>query len=188
MAATLVWTGRGLMTLDELSVKYDTDKGSTGHWYTPYYERIFSPIRNDVESLVEVGIGSGASLRMWRDYFLGAMIYGIDMNPCNLSEPRIACYDCEQTDSSRLTEYIQNKKPEIIVEDASHDMAKTMMTLDCLWPILQSRGWYVIEDMDRSAFPPEIGRWYGKRPEQIREFYLFNDRSDGSAITFIQKQ
>ncbi len=57
------------MILDELSIKYDTDKGSTGHWYTPYYEQIFGSIRDEVESVVEVGRGSGASLRMWRDYF-----------------------------------------------------------------------------------------------------------------------
>ncbi len=176
------------MTLDELSVKYDTDKGSTGHWYTPHYERIFGPLRLQIESLCEVGIGSGASLRMWRDYFLGAMIYGIDMSPCNLSEPRIAAYDCEQTDCARLVDYLKDKKLEIIVDDASHDQAKTMQTLDCLWPLLERKGWYVIEDMTVDAFPPEIGRWYGKRPEQIREFHLLTNRSGGSAITFIQKR
>lgn len=176
------------MTLNELAIKYDTDKGSNGHWYTRYYEPIFEPIRLQVESLVEVGIGSCASLRMWRDYFLGAMIYGIDQNPCNISEPRIATYDCEQTDCTRLTEYLQNRKPEIIVEDASHEQEKTFKTLDCLWPILERHGWYVIEDMDRDSFAPEIGRWYGKRPEQIRDFHIFTNRSGGSAITFIQKR
>lgn len=176
------------MTLNELAIKYDTDKGSNGHWYTLHYEPVFEPIRLTVESVVEVGVGSGASLRMWRDYFLGAMIYGIDMNPNNFGEPRIATYDCEQTDYSRLTEYLQNRKPEIIVEDASHEQDKTIKTLDCLWPILEPRGWYVIEDMSVDSFPPEIGRWYGKRPEQIRTLMILTNRSGGSAITFIQKR
>lgn len=177
-----------MMTMDELAIKYDTDKGSNGHFYTRHYEPIFEPIRLNVESVLEVGIGSGASLRMWRDYFPSAMIYGIDMNQSNLNEPRIATYDCEQTDCNRLTEYLQNRKVEIMVEDASHEQEKTMRTLDCLWSMLEPRGWYVIEDMCRDSFPPEIGRWYGKRPEQIRKLMILTNRSGGSAITFIQKQ
>ncbi len=176
------------MTLDELAIKYDTDKGSNGHWYTVHYEPIFEPLRLSVESLLEVGVGSGASLRMWRDYFLGAMIHGIDVNPNNFGEPRIATYDCEQADSDRLRAYCEDKKLEIIIEDASHEQSKTMKTLECLWPVLEHRGWYVIEDMDRDSFPPAIGRWYGERPEQIREMHLLTDRSGGSVITFIQKR
>ncbi len=174
--------------LDELAVKYDTDKGPASHWYTKHYERMFGAIRLDVESVLEVGVGSGASLKMWRDYFPAAMIHGVDMNQQGDMGARIACYDIEQTDCQRLTDYLQDKHLEIIVEDASHEQEKTFKTLDCLWPMLEPKGWYVIEDMDRDSFPPEIGRWYGKRPEMIRELHILNNRSRGCLITFIQKQ
>jgi cephalosporin hydroxylase len=176
------------MTLDELSLKHDTDKGSSGHFYTRYYERIFETIRLNVESVLEVGVGSGASLRMWREYFPAAMIYGVDMNHNNDMGAQIKLYECEQTDCDRLREQLQDKKLEVIIEDASHDQEKTMKTLECLWPILETKGWYVIEDMCCDSFPPEIGRWYGKRPEQIRELHLLKNRSGGSLITFIKKQ
>jgi demethylmacrocin O-methyltransferase len=176
------------MTLDELSVKHDTDKGSMGHWYTPHYEKIFEPIKLNVQSVCEVGVGSGASLKMWRDYFQGATIYGVDMNHNNDMGSRIVLYECEQTDCVGLRDKLQDKKLEIIVEDASHDQEKTMKTLDCLWPILESKGWYVIEDMCIDSFPPDIGRWYGKCPEQIRELHIFKNRGGGSLITFIQKR
>lgn len=176
------------MTLDELSIKYDTDKGSSGHWYTPHYEKIFEPIKMTVESVLEVGVGSGASLRMWRDYFQGAMIYGVDMNHNNDMGARIVLYESEQTDCDRLREQLQDKKLEIIIEDASHEQSKTMKTLECLWPILESRGWYVIEDMDLDSFPPTIAQWYGKRPEQISELHILKNRSGGSLITFIKKR
>jgi cephalosporin hydroxylase len=176
------------MTLDELSLKYDTDKGSSGHFYTKHYEQMFESIRLNIESVLEVGIGSGASLRMWRDYFLGAMIYGVDMNPNEDMGNRIQCYECEQTNCDQLRALLQDKKLEIIVEDASHDQEKTMKTLDCLWPILETKGWYVIEDMCIDSFPPAIGAWYGKRPEQIREFHMLKNRAGGSLITFIQKR
>ena len=176
------------MTLDELATKHDTDKGPNGHWYTLHYDRIFGSFRTEVESVLEVGVGSGASLKMWRDYFQGAMIYGVDMNPNGDMGARIATYEVEQTDCDRLREHLQDKKLEIIIEDASHDQAKTFKTLDCLWPLLERKGWYVIEDMDGDSFPPAIGQWYGKRPEQIRDFYLLRNTSGGSLITFIKKR
>ncbi len=176
------------MNLDELSVKYDTDKGSTGHFYTRHYERIFEPIRLDIESMCEVGIGSGASLRMWKDYFPASIIYGVDMNHQNDLGARIQCYEIEQTDCDRLRGNLQDKRLQIIIDDASHDQDKTMRTLDCLWPILETHGWYVIEDMVVDGFPPTIGQWYGKRPEQIQQMQLLLNRSKGSMITFIQKR
>lgn len=32
------------MTLDEIARKYDTDKGSSGHFYTRHYEKVFGGI------------------------------------------------------------------------------------------------------------------------------------------------
>ncbi len=176
------------MSLDELSLKYDTDKGSSGHFYTKHYEKFFSNIRLNVESVLEVGIGSGASLRMWRDYFPAAMIYGVDMNANSDMGARIQCHECEQTDCVGLREKLQHNKLEIIIDDASHDQEKTMKTLDCLWPILESKGWYVIEDMCNDSFPPDIGRWYGKQPSEIRELHILKNRGGGSLITFIKKR
>jgi len=176
------------MTLDELSLKYDTDKGSSGHWYTPYYERLFGPVRLNVESVLEVGIGSGASLRMWRDYFPGAMIYGVDMNHINDLGARTQLYECEQTDCDRLRSHLQDKKLEIIVEDASHDQDKTMQTLDCLWPMLERKGWYVIEDMDLHSFPARIVDWHTQHQTEVRELNILKNKSGGSLITFIKKQ
>lgn len=176
------------MTLDELAAHHGTDKAPSGHWYTRHYERIFGSIKDSIESVCEVGIGNGASLKLWRDYFVGATIYGVDMNRQDDMGPRIHCYEIEQTDCPRLNDYLADKNLEIIIEDASHEPDKTMRTLDCLWPLLEHKGWYVIEDMHPDSFPPEIGRWYGKRPKEIRALYILTNRDRGSLITFIQKR
>ncbi len=176
------------MTLDELALKYGTDKSSTGHWYTKYYERIFGPIRTEVESVCEVGIGSGASLQMWRDYFQNAMIYGVDMEHKEEIGGRVHIIQCEQTDCGTLNDNLKDRKLEIIVEDASHDENKTMQTLDCLWSLLRPKGWYTIEDMNRHSFPNKIGRWYVERPQEIRQLQVLNNHDCGSSIIFIQKQ
>lgn len=175
------------MTLDELARKYDTDKGSNGHFYTRHYEKIFGDITHTVESLCEVGIGSGASLRMWQDYFPNARIYGVDQNKMDDMGGKITCYDIEQTDAQKLKDYLGDKHLDIIVEDASHEQEKTFKTLDALWPLLRSRGWYVIEDMAIDRFPPEIGAWYGQHPE-IDKLYILRNQNKSCLITFIQKQ
>ena len=83
-----------MQSLDALIDHYGTDKAISG--YSKSYEYLFNDIKNDVTSLLEIGIGSldinvqghfrqireiyyenyvqGGSLRVWRDYFPKAQI------------------------------------------------------------------------------------------------------------------
>lgn len=68
------------MTLDELALKYGTDKSSRDHGYTRHYEHIMNPFRGRSILLVEIGVASGASLLMWREYLgIQARIVGVDI-------------------------------------------------------------------------------------------------------------
>ncbi len=176
------------MTLDELALKYRTDKASYGHFYTKHYERFFSATRTEIESVCEVGVGGGESLRMWRDYFPNALIYGVDVEHKDDMGGRIILVESEQTDCGKLQDNLKDKKLEIIIDDCSHDQERTFKTLDCLWPMLQPKGWYVIEDMDREAFPPEIGKWYSDRQKETDQMYVLCNHSRSATIAFIQKQ
>ena len=66
--------------LTNLADKYDTDKGSSQHLYTEVYEYFFYPIKYKAHKICEIGILDGSSLKMFRDYFPKAVIYGIDIN------------------------------------------------------------------------------------------------------------
>ena len=61
---------------------YDTDKKDSG--YLRNYEEIFRPIRGKEVKLLELGIGKGGALLLWRDYFEKAVIAGLDMNPVHI--------------------------------------------------------------------------------------------------------
>lgn len=176
------------MILDELALKHGTDKGPTGHWYTPHYHQLFGSIRFGIETMCEVGIGNGASLLMWRDYFLNAQIYGVDQNRIEDLGDRITTYESEQTNCATLDQIFEDNKLEIIVEDASHIPEKTIDTLGCMWGKLASKGWYVIEDMCIDLFPPLIAKWYGERAQEIRQLRLLKNRANSCLIIFIQKQ
>lgn len=173
------------MTLDDLAVKHGTDKGSTSHWYTRHYERIFGPSRMEIDSVCEVGVGGGDSLRMWRDYFPNATIHGVDIEHKDDMGTRIVLHQIEQTDCDTLRERLHDKHLEIIVEDASHDPEKSIKTLDALWPTLEYKGWYVIEDMGMDLFPELIGQWCRNNSSSVRQIQIYQN---DAALTFIQKQ
>ena len=69
------------MTLDEIGLRYGTDKASSGHKYLAHYERVLTPLRDDAFTMIEIGGLNGASLQMWRDFFPSATIVCVDIKP-----------------------------------------------------------------------------------------------------------
>lgn len=171
------------MSLDELALKHDTDKSSRSHWYTRFYERMFGGIRENVESLLELGVGGGPSIRMWKDYFPNALIYGVDQNHVvGDFGGRVKLYECEQTDREALEAHFTGVQLEIIIDDCSHDQKKTVASMKILYPLLSDNGWYVIEDMDMGFIEPiKFGLEQG-----CREAHVFKDKC-GCEIIFIRK-
>lgn len=134
--------------LDEIAISCGTDKNSQCHNYTPYYELFFEPIRNKVMNVLEAGVYHGDSLRMWREYFPNAIIYGADIENCSQhDEDRISTLIMDQSSATALT-IGKARLPfmDIIVDDGSHQSADQILTLEQLWPHLNSGGFYVIED------------------------------------------
>jgi hypothetical protein len=75
------------MTLQEIYLKHKRgdwpDKGSV-HSYIEFYEEVLAPYRRKAKNILEIGLMSGESLRMWSEYFTGT-VYGIDcdLKPVN---------------------------------------------------------------------------------------------------------
>ena len=141
-----------MKTLDELAIQYGTDKSSLNHHYTEIYERHFAPLRNESFYLLEIGIGTGASLKMWRDYFPRAEIYGIDSNPEIVAAAQTMGFRvclCNQHIPSDLDLLGRKCLPQftIIIDDGSHDPSDQFLTFMTLWSTLSPGGWYCIEDI-----------------------------------------
>lgn len=174
--------------LDTLAVKYGTDKGSNGHWYTRNYEQMLGGIRHQIEAMLEIGLGGGESLRVWLDFFPNAIIHGLDINPVQGSfHGRIQISQFSQVDEKNLLETYSDARLQIIIDDASHEVENTLSSLTYLFPLLQDKGWYVIEDMEPGSFPARIGQWVQEHPD-VNELHIFHDRDKGSDIIFIQKK
>jgi len=55
-----------------------TDKNTT-HSYLPLYEHLLSSKKESAKNVLEVGTQFGGSIKLWRDYFTNANIYGLDI-------------------------------------------------------------------------------------------------------------
>ena len=162
-----------MQSLDSLIEKYGTDKTISG--YSKSYEYLFNDIKNEVTSLLEIGIGSldanvdsnfrqiieskyegisfdhyrqGGSLRVWRDYFPKAQISGVDIaEDCRLSEDRITTYICDSTDKNACDKQLSTAMFDIIIDDGSHKAEAQLKTFKNFFGRTRFGGLYIIEDL-----------------------------------------
>jgi len=127
--------------------QYDTDKGPA---YLRNYDRFFGPLCEQPVRLLELGVRTGGSLLLWRDYFHNGVIAGLDSEPIVVDDPtgRIRIYCGRQEDHAVLDRVGSELGPfDIIVDDASHIAAYTRASFWHLFDrYLKPGGLFVIED------------------------------------------
>lgn len=138
-----------------------TDKESN-HRYGDAYERLF-PNRESVKLMMEVGVTDGSCMLAWHEVFPNATVVGMDIEPSagariivlplrmefHYGDQRVRA-DCERAAKGRQFDFI--------IEDATHELANTLLTLYYLWPFIKPGGIYVVEewenaDADRHRIP-----------------------------------
>lgn len=137
--------------LAQIAAKYNTDKAA--HLtYLANYEQIFGPLRDQEVRLLELGVRTGGSLYLWRDYFPRGLIVGLDLAEVTLDDPsgRIRTYAGAQQHTEVLDRIGRENAPEgfdIIIDDCAHI---GLLARASFWHLLdhhlKSGGIYVIED------------------------------------------
>jgi len=139
-------------SLDALALRHGADKASKVHGYTRAYELHLAPWRHRPIVLLEIGIGGGASLRMWRDYFPQAKVYGLDVADCEgLEAHGIRTFQGGQADEDVLERLLAQTGPlDVVIDDGSHRWADQIASFRKLYPHLKPGGYYVVEDLHTS--------------------------------------
>jgi hypothetical protein len=155
--------------LDRLAEQFGTDKGTvkTGSLspkgYTRHYARWFAPLREEPIRLLEIGVASGASLRMWEAWFPRAEIHGIDIDPAcaAAASDRIRVHIGDQEDPGFLASVLaaMGGAPAIVIDDGGHGMRQHRQSLEALFPGLATGGIYAIEDL-HTAYWARFGGGY----------------------------
>ncbi len=136
------------------------------HHYLPLYEKYFEKFRGRPLRFLEIGLGEGGSLSLWRNYFgPDATIFGIDINP--------SCKDFDgvdgvvrigsQADDAFLKSVLEEMGGvDIVLDDGSHQMLDIKASLRILFPMLADGGLYLIEDLHTSYWRGWQGGYYSK--------------------------
>jgi hypothetical protein len=161
-----------MASLTELANRFGSDKGTegpgpgfSGHNYTPVYEAYLGDHRDRAFALVEIGLGvkgdrweakivqgrntGGASVKMWREYFPHARIYGLDVNECAyLDDERTRTFVADQGSVDDLARFVEAVPSfDVVLDDGSHRPDHQQIALDFLFPHLTPGGLYFIEDL-----------------------------------------
>ncbi len=163
--------------LSKLCEYYGTDKGYIEfdkktpygwkpHSYSFFYNSLFSHCRDNIKLVFECGIGTnypdaignmtsagkpGASLKVWKDYFKNAKIFGADIDKRILfQEERINTYEVNQLDSSSIKKMWSNiniNDFDLIIDDGLHTFEAAMTLFLNSFDKLKKDGIYIIEDV-----------------------------------------
>lgn len=181
--------------LCELGVKYGTDKTpfltydaynldgiTTALPYTPFYNLLFSSMKYKNIIFGEIGIYKNASMKMWREYFPNATLYGWDCdNTGGKTEDRYSqdfvelarkdnldntFYDYMNVkDESSIVNSFKktNTKFDIIIDDSDHEFWSQIRIIRSSVNFLSSNGMLIIEDVWDSSmielYEQEINRY-----------------------------
>ena len=147
-----------------LETYFDGHITGPGLWkwrhYFPIYEKHFARFVGQEVHVVEIGVHSGGSLQMWKEYFGDNVhLYGIDLRPeiHAYEDANTRVFVGDQSDPALWERFLQ-EVPEfdIIIDDGAHTAHHQIVTLEALLPHLRPGGVYLCEDV-----LPELHAFHG---------------------------
>lgn len=158
-------------TLDELGHKHKTDKASYTHGYLDTYEKYFESWRDKEFVLLELGVAAGNSLRMWKEYFPKAKIYGVDTNP-DCAGYGEGIFIGSVTDEAFMDSVLaQTGTPSIVIEDSAHTGDVTIKVFKYMLPKIASGGFLCIEDSSTFFSETYSGQFESNGRSKVYNFF-----------------
>lgn len=162
--------------------------------YFEIYDTYFSKFRNTDVHVMEIGVQSGGSLQMWKDYFgEKSKIFGVDIDErTKYEEDQIEIFILNQGNIDDLNK-LKNLCPriDILIDDGSHQSIHQIDTFKELFPHITNNGIYICEDL-HTAYWPHLGGGYKKETsfiEYIKKIiddinaWKSNERSHNKELT-----
>jgi hypothetical protein len=146
---------QNLPSPNPLRTYFDSHNEGPGIWkwnhYFDIYHKHFSHLRGGDVRVLEIGIYSGGSLGMWKDYFgPRCQVYGVDIEPaCKAYESdSIKVFIGDQADRNFWKGFKQEVDAvDIVIDDGGHLAEQQIVTFEELLPHIRPRGVYLCEDL-----------------------------------------
>ena len=122
--------------------------------YFEIYDSIFKKYENKKITIVEVGVGNGGSLHMWKSFFKGnARVIGIDLNPDakKLEKDGFEIFIGDQSDKNFWSSvYNEVGKIDILLDDGGHKNIQQITSVSESINSINENGMIIIEDTHTS--------------------------------------
>ena len=148
------------MSLETIVNNSLTDK-NTGHSYLPLYQTLLEKKKETAQNVLEIGIGNfgpknGGSIKLWRDFFTNATIYGLDILPIDrvidelITDDRVVLYtsiDAYDENFFKLNFLNENIKCDFMLDDGPHTLESMIQFIKLYSQIMTDDGILIIEDV-----------------------------------------
>jgi hypothetical protein len=118
--------------------------------YLDIYDRYFAKFRGQEIRIMEIGVGHGGSLQMWKEYFGDKVqVIGVDCQELDyLKEERIDILRGDQGDRGFLKSVVDRYlSVDIVIDDGSHQFLDQVTSFWMLYPLVSPDGLYLVEDL-----------------------------------------
>lgn len=168
------------MSLQEIVDNSQTDK-NTHHSYLPLYEELLRTKKETADTVLEIGIGSGGSIKLWYDYFNNATIYGVDIYPINrlineiLNNERIILHtsvDAYNEDFFNNNFLSKDLKFDFMLDDGAHTLESMIIFIKLYSQLMKDDGILIIEDVQSFEW---IDILKNETPEHLKQFIKIYD-------------
>jgi hypothetical protein len=120
------------------------------HYFEPYHRHLHKFVGCPI-SLVEVGVYSGGSMAMWRQYFGDdCRVHGVDIrDECGVYEDaHTTIHIGDQADRAFWRRFRESVPAvDVLIDDGGHQPEQQMVTLEEMLPHLRPGGVYICEDV-----------------------------------------
>ena len=163
------------MSLEKLADNSRTDKNTT-HSYLPLYDKLLKSKKDTAKNVLEVGIFSGGSIKLWHDYFTNATVYGLDISPIYKiwdgikNNERIILHAYTNAyDTTFFNKNFLNKgiKCDFMLDDGPHSLESMIQFIKLYSQIMTDDGILIIEDVQDWSW---IDTLKNEVPEHLKQY------------------
>lgn len=160
-----------------------TDK-AFWHAYEFMYPDLLSKYFGKTNNILEIGIYKGGGLKFLHDTFENSKIFGSDNDYSKIELDLQKYTRLKLLPESDQTEINTELLPwlDIVIEDASHDLNKSISTFNLLKPKLNLGGIYVIEDI----YPQYINQYKSLNHFKLIDITHIKNRGDDVCAIYIK--
>jgi hypothetical protein len=165
-----------------------TDKNTT-HSYLPLYQELLKSKKETATDVLEIGIGdfgekNGGSVKLWRDYFTNATIYGLDILPKErvydelFNDNRVKLYtsiDAYNVDFFTNNFLNKNIKFDFMLDDGPHTLESMLQFIRLYSQVMKDDGILIIEDVQSIDW---ISLLRSEVPAHLKQFIRVFDLRD----------